>query len=161
RLPQQVLPTMAVIIGRPARGVTDAIGQVDLAALVHGEQAFDLAGPIPVEGKAQVISRIAGLYDKGSAAVVVIETEATDGGTGRPILHGLCTYGFTGRALLHALCDGEAARFRTMAARFSKPAHPGDEFTVRIWVTGDGVATFHTSCTGGDVVIADGRCLFG
>src|SRR3546814_8213546 len=52
---------------------------------------------------------------------------AAMGGFDRPILHGLCTYGFTGRALVHALCGSEAARFRSMEGRFSKPVMPRSE----------------------------------
>ncbi len=81
-------------------------------------------------------------------------------GFDRPILHGLCTYGFTGRVLLDRLCDGDPARFRSMAGRFTSPVFPGEPLTVRMWRTDDGSARFTTQ--GGDdrVVIDNGRVTF-
>ena len=81
------------------------------------------------------------------------------GGFDRPILHGLCSYGFTGRALLHAICKGDAARFKSMDARFSKPVMPGDELVVSMWVDG-GEALFQTKNQDGDVVIDQGVVKF-
>src|SRR5690606_26233644 len=82
-------------------------------------------------------------------------------GFDRPILHGLCTYGFTGRALLHTVCEGDPARFRSMAGRFSKPVFPGEPLTVRIWREGDGEAVFQTTGGDGRVVLDAGRATFG
>ena len=84
---------------------------------------------------------------------------AAMGGFEKPILHGLCTYGFTGRALLHSLCDGDAARFKAMNARFSKPVIPGDTLTVSMWVDGN-EALFRTTNQNGDVVIDQGQFRF-
>ena len=77
-------------------------------------------------------------------------------GFDRPILHGLCTYGFTGRALLHAVCGSDPARFRSMAARFSRPTYPGDTLTISIWADGDAVS-FRTDNQRGETVIDAGR----
>ena len=86
---------------------------------------------------------------------------AARGGFDRPILHGLCTYGVTGRALLRVLCDGDPARFRSMAGRFSRPVLPGEPLTVSVWVQGDGEsALFQTTGTDGTVVIDRGRMRF-
>ncbi|HVM52574.1 MAG TPA: MaoC/PaaZ C-terminal domain-containing protein [Acidimicrobiales bacterium] len=230
---QQVLPTFAVIAGAGAPAMA-AAGDIDFTQLVHGEQAFELAGPIPVEGTVSTTSRITGIYDKGKGAVIATESTSVDaktaeprfttrssvyirgaGGFGgdrgpsgggneppdrtpdveisyqtlpdqalvyrlsgdrnplhsdpefaklagfdRPILHGLCTYGFTGRALLHGLCDGDPARFRSMAGRFSSPVFPGDELTVSMWRVGDGEAVFTTRTQTGQVVITDGRMTY-
>ena len=84
---------------------------------------------------------------------------AAMGGFEKPILHGLCTYGFTGRGLLHALCDGDASRFRSMNARFSKPVYPGDTLTISMWVDGT-QALFQTTNQNGDVVIDQGLMRF-
>jgi acyl dehydratase len=81
------------------------------------------------------------------------------GGFEKPILHGLCTYGFTGRGLLNALCDGDASRFKSMNARFSKPVIPGDTLTVSMWVDGS-EALFRTTNQDGDVVIDQGVFRF-
>ncbi|MDC0068930.1 MaoC/PaaZ C-terminal domain-containing protein [Gammaproteobacteria bacterium] len=81
------------------------------------------------------------------------------GGFEKPILHGLCTYGFTGRGLLNALCDGDAGRFKSMNARFSKPVIPGDTLTVSMWVD-DSEALFRTTNQNDDVVIDQGVFRF-
>jgi len=47
---------------------------VDLARVVHGRQELELHRPIPVTGRCRARSRIAAVYDKGTAAVVVTET---------------------------------------------------------------------------------------
>ena len=81
------------------------------------------------------------------------------GGFDKPILHGLCTYGFTGRALLHSLCDGDPARFRSMAGRFSSPVMPGESLTVKMWVDGD-QAIFQTAGGDGRTVLDAGLVTF-
>ncbi|MDA0272020.1 MAG: MaoC family dehydratase, partial [Proteobacteria bacterium] len=80
---------------------------------------------------------------------------AAMGGFENPILHGLCTYGFTGRGLLNELCNGDAGRFKSMNARFSKPVFPGDTLIVSMWVDGN-EALFRTTNQNGDVVIDQG-----
>ncbi|HKP55689.1 MAG TPA: MaoC/PaaZ C-terminal domain-containing protein [Polyangiales bacterium] len=79
---QQVLPTMAVILG--ARGVVpmQRIGTFNPAMLVHGEQAIELARPLPPDGTLKASGKIAGIYDKGKGAVVVTETESVDAQSG-------------------------------------------------------------------------------
>lgn len=84
---------------------------------------------------------------------------AAMGGFEKPILHGLCTYGFTGRGLLNEICAGDAGRFKSMNARFSKPVFPGDTLTVSIWVDGR-EALFKTTNQNGDVVIDQGVFRF-
>jgi acyl dehydratase len=61
-----------------------ALGEFDPAMLVHGEQAIEVEGPIPVDGAVRTSSRIAAIYDKGSGALVVIESSAVDADTGEP-----------------------------------------------------------------------------
>ena len=84
---------------------------------------------------------------------------AAIGGFEKPILHGLCTYGFTGRGLLNEICGGDAGRFKSMYARFSKPVFAGDTLTVSIWVDGS-EALFKTTNQNGDVVIDQGVFRF-
>jgi acyl dehydratase len=50
--------------------------------LLHGEQGVTVHGPIPPEGRVDTITKIVGIYDKGKAAVVRLESESTyvDGG---------------------------------------------------------------------------------
>jgi acyl dehydratase len=80
---QQVLPTFAVIVGMG--GIPfDRIGKFNFAMLVHGEQAFEVYGPIPPNGKVRTRGRVAGIYDKGKGALVVFECESVDAETGEP-----------------------------------------------------------------------------
>lgn len=82
---QQVLPTFAVIAGAGGGGALRAIGTFNFAMLVHGEQAVTLHQPLPVEGTARTTSTIAGIYDKGSGAVVAIESTSVDPATDKPM----------------------------------------------------------------------------
>jgi acyl dehydratase len=75
---QRVLPTFAVIVGM---GIGD-VGTFNPAMLVHGEQAIELLRPLPADGTLSSTGRIAAIYDKGSGAVVVSETEARDAQSG-------------------------------------------------------------------------------
>ena len=79
---QQVLPTMAVVLGAPGAVPMSRIGKFNPAMLVHGEQAIELARPIPVEGTLKATGKIAAIYDKGKGAVVVVETESVDARSG-------------------------------------------------------------------------------
>lgn len=80
---QQVLPTFAVIAGAGGNALA-AAGDIDWTQLLHGEQAFTLAGPIPVEGTVRTVSRITGIYDKGKGAVIATESTSVDAKTGEP-----------------------------------------------------------------------------
>ena len=79
---QRVLPTFAVIIGIAVGNP----GTFNPAMLVHGEQAIELHGEIPVEGTVSTTARITAMYDKGSAAVVVSEATSVDVATGKPLI---------------------------------------------------------------------------
>src|SRR5215472_14441432 len=81
---QQVLPTFGVLISqaRPAR----SLGDFDRAMLVHAEQSFELHHPLPVAGTARTVATVTGIYDKGSAALVVSENVAVDALTGEPLV---------------------------------------------------------------------------
>jgi acyl dehydratase len=53
------------------------------------------------------------------------------------IVHGLCTMAFTAKVMVDRLCDGDPARLKRLAVRFSRPVFPGDTITTRIWPAGD------------------------
>jgi acyl dehydratase len=80
---QQVLPTFPVIVGMGA-GKMPSFGDINWAMLVHGEQRVELFGPLPVEGTVVSTTRIVGIYDKGSGALAVMETESKYKDTGKP-----------------------------------------------------------------------------
>jgi acyl dehydratase len=81
---QQVLPTFAVIVGIGGAAMA-SIGTFNFAMLVHGEQAIELHRPIPVEGRINVTSKVVAIWDKGTAAVVVMEADAADAATNQPM----------------------------------------------------------------------------
>ncbi|MEW2062176.1 MaoC/PaaZ C-terminal domain-containing protein [Streptomyces sp. NPDC007002] len=77
----QVLPGFATVAGAgtAALGGMGAPGiDVDLAAVLHGGQTVRVHRPIPVAGRAVQTSKVAAVYDKGKAAVIVLRTEAGD-----------------------------------------------------------------------------------
>jgi acyl dehydratase len=74
---QRALPTQVVVLGGGGGRGPD-FGSFDLAALVHGEQAIELHQPLPPAGTARSKGRVAAIYDKGKAALVVLESLVTD-----------------------------------------------------------------------------------
>ncbi|MGH3212329.1 MAG: MaoC/PaaZ C-terminal domain-containing protein [Trebonia sp.] len=80
----KVLPTFGNMIVGGGRG--RSLGDFDPAALVHAEQAFTLHRPLPTAGTSRSVSRVAGIYDKGSAALVVTESTAVDADTGEALV---------------------------------------------------------------------------
>ncbi|MEN0139904.1 MAG: MaoC/PaaZ C-terminal domain-containing protein [Rhodococcus sp. (in: high G+C Gram-positive bacteria)] len=87
----QVLPTFAVVAGQgisagaiPPVGMTLPGIDIDLRKILHGGQSLTVHAPIPASGRARVSSRVADVWDKGKAAVIVLEQTATDSG-GNPL----------------------------------------------------------------------------
>ena len=77
--PQVVYPTFAVVAGSgtasAGASAMSQIGSFNWALLVHGSQAITLHRPIPVEAQATTQDTVVAMYDKGKAAVVVMENE--------------------------------------------------------------------------------------
>lgn len=84
-VPQQVLPTFAVIAGMAGMGAMSKAGTFDMTMMVHGEQGVRLHRPLPVEGNVRVTGKITGIYDKGSGGVIATASEAVDAATGEPM----------------------------------------------------------------------------
>jgi acyl dehydratase len=76
-VPQRVLPTMPVVLGVDA-SVLKAAGNIDWTRLVHASQSVQVLAPLPVQGSGTARTRIVEMWDKGKAALVVLETEAVD-----------------------------------------------------------------------------------
>jgi acyl dehydratase len=76
----QVLPSFANMLGFGAG--FDLVGGIELSTVLHGEQSFELHKPLPAAGTARTVPTVVGIYDKGKAAVVVIESTSTDVATG-------------------------------------------------------------------------------
>jgi acyl dehydratase len=78
---QQMLPTMPVTLGVDFSVLKQA-GTIDWTRLLHAEQEVELLAPLPVDGSAVATTRIAEMWDKEKAALVVAETAgATEDGT--------------------------------------------------------------------------------
>ncbi|MFF9591105.1 MaoC/PaaZ C-terminal domain-containing protein [Streptomyces sp. NPDC014646] len=77
----RVLPSFATVAGA-GMGVVGGLSSpgvdIDLAAVLHGGQSVRVHRPIPVKGAAVQTSKVAAVYDKGKAAVLVLRTEAAD-----------------------------------------------------------------------------------
>ena len=70
-VPQRALPTQVVVMGA---GSMPDYGDFNLAALLHGDQHIELHQELPIEGSALAQTRVAAIYDKIKAALVVLET---------------------------------------------------------------------------------------
>ena len=83
--PQQVIPSFITLIGMYG-GWAEACGWDDdglsPVGLVHGEQSVTLARSVPVSGTAHLSRVMCGVYDKGSGALIIIETRVTDAESG-------------------------------------------------------------------------------
>lgn len=74
-----VLPSFATVAGAGVVGGLSSPGiDVDLAAVLHGGQTVRVHRPIRAEGRAVQTSKVAAVYDKGKAAVLVLRTEVAD-----------------------------------------------------------------------------------
>jgi acyl dehydratase len=69
----KVLPTYGVIPGMLSMTGLISSVEMNLAMLLHGEQAITLHREIPPEGSVRVIGRISEVWDKGKAAVLGAE----------------------------------------------------------------------------------------
>jgi acyl dehydratase len=78
----KVLPSFVVVAG--GRGRTDGGGfqlpgiEFNLAQLLHGEQDIEIHKPLPTSAKTRRTGRVADVFDKGKAALVILEFEARD-----------------------------------------------------------------------------------
>ncbi|MER7505728.1 MaoC/PaaZ C-terminal domain-containing protein [Nonomuraea pusilla] len=80
---QRVLPTFAVLAAQaPGR----RLGDFDPAMLVHAEQAFELYGELPPAGRVRTTTKVTGIHDKGSGALVTTRATAVDPETGEPVV---------------------------------------------------------------------------
>lgn len=75
----KVLPTFAVIGGMAGMGVMGQLEGINMMLVLHGSQGITLHREIPPDGKVTLQGELTELWDKGSAAVIGIETTATDG----------------------------------------------------------------------------------
>ncbi|WP_046302226.1 MaoC family dehydratase [Mycobacterium sp. UM_Kg27] len=77
----QVLPTFGCVAASfnevdPPKVSWPGI-EIDLAKILHASEKVTVPAPLPPSGSARAISRIVEVWDKGKAAVVVLETSVT------------------------------------------------------------------------------------
>ena len=91
-LPQQVLPTFAVIC---CMGFTAAplVGTFNWGKLLHGSQEVRLFAPLPAAGALSVVAEVADIQDKGEGknAIIILRARGTDPGSGDLIAETLTT----------------------------------------------------------------------
>ena len=95
-----VLPSFGTIAASTSMAAISSARGVDInwALLLHGEQDLEIARPIPRSGEVVSRPRIAHIYDKGRAALMVVEVTSTDRRTGELL--------FTNRASLFIRGEG-------------------------------------------------------
>jgi acyl dehydratase len=71
------LPTMAIILGYPGPWHAHPDTGITRSHVVHGEQGFRIARPLPVEGEIVGKTRVTGIVDKGKDKGALIMTENT------------------------------------------------------------------------------------
>ena len=83
---QQVVPSFAIPIVQTGLGKILPFGEYRRGALVHAEQSLTVHRPPAPAGSVTVSARIAAIADKGSGALVHMETEAVDTASGEPVV---------------------------------------------------------------------------
>jgi acyl dehydratase len=78
----KVLPSYGVI---PVSGAFTSMAgvpgiDINFAMVLHGEQDLEIRKTIPTQAKAKHKTRVANIYDKGKAALIVLEVETSEEG---------------------------------------------------------------------------------
>ena len=103
-IPQQVLPTFAVICCM-GFGAAPLVGNFNWGKLLHGSQEIRLSAPLPPSGALSVVAEVADIQDKGEGknAIIMLRARGSDPETGAQIAETLTTLvirgdgGFGGR----------------------------------------------------------------
>ncbi len=113
-VPQRALPTQGVVLGG---GGVD-FGDYDLARLLHGEQSITLHRTFAPAGTAYAQTKVAAIYDKAKAALVVLETNVRDSDA-KPL--------FSTSASLFISGEGGWGGDRGPASTWTLPDRPADD----------------------------------
>ncbi|GAB4832983.1 glycoside hydrolase 18 protein [Ancistrocladus abbreviatus] len=83
----EVLPTFAALLSLESLPkLSDIPGlQFDARLLLHGQQYIEIYRPLPSRSCIQTKTSIAGLHDKGKAAILEVETLSSDKQSGLPL----------------------------------------------------------------------------
>ena len=91
-IPQQVLPTFAVIccMGFAAAPL---VGSFNWGMLLHGSQEIRLSAPLPPSGSLSVVAEVADIQDKGPGknAILILRARGTEPATGAQVAETLTT----------------------------------------------------------------------
>lgn len=87
-LPQQVLPTFAMVIGSEIR--PPSYGNLAPGSTLHAEQELNLFDVLPPNGEGILVRSIDHIYDKGEDALVVMSAELTNP-KGKPLARSTTT----------------------------------------------------------------------
>jgi acyl dehydratase len=76
----KVLPAYGVVPATPIVTGLQDLPAFDFpwSSLLHGEQDLEVLSPPPTEASGRTTARVAGIYDKGSGALVVVEATTAD-----------------------------------------------------------------------------------
>ncbi|MBV0896137.1 MaoC family dehydratase [Microbacterium sp. NC79] len=74
----QAVSTFAAVIAGGAGALRERIGSWPGGMVVHGTQLVEFVTPLPASGEIDVVARVAAIEDKGSGALIEIESTATD-----------------------------------------------------------------------------------
>jgi acyl dehydratase len=83
---QQVIPSFVIPLLQTGLARVLPFGEYSRGALVHAEQSLTVHRPLAAAGSMTVSARIASIADKGSGALVHMETEAVDTASGEPVV---------------------------------------------------------------------------
>jgi acyl dehydratase len=81
----KALPMFSAVLGGGAVSLRERLGEFDPAMVVHGTQLVELHTPLSVAGAADIVGRVHAIADKGSGALIEIESTATDSASGEPL----------------------------------------------------------------------------
>jgi acyl dehydratase len=72
---QRAIPSLLCVL---AAGAIPDLGPIDRHMLLHAEQEFISHKPLPVGGQLRAVTTVSAVWDKGSGALIVLDTECTD-----------------------------------------------------------------------------------
>lgn len=84
---QRVVPSQCVTLGWPEFWHADPSAGIDWVNILHGEEAFELHRPLPLNGTVRFEHRISAVVDKGvgRGALIYFDTALGDAASGEPL----------------------------------------------------------------------------
>lgn len=83
--PQAVYPTFAATRTADLSTLWEAAGVTDRSTMVHGAERTELHKPLSPDGDINISATLVAVQDRGKHAVLVIDHEASDRGSGEPV----------------------------------------------------------------------------